>query len=85
MSSRDSFPWKHFCLWILLIVMGLLTAYIVFLGATSVWVGVSNRQQPGFFMPIIAGAVAIVAVLWIFYHLSRYLLGHTKEKGILDR
>jgi len=85
MISREPFSWKHFCLWVLLFASGLLTAYIIFLGAISVWVGLSNRQEDAFFMPILAGCLAIMVVLWIFFHLSRYLLGHMKEKGVLDR
>ena len=85
MISREPFPWKHFCLWVLFVASGLLTACIIFLGAVSVWVGLSNRQEDAFFMPIVAGCLAILAVLWIFFYLSRYLLGHMKEKGVLDR
>jgi len=85
MISREPFPWKHFFMWVLLIASGLLTAYITFLGAVSVWVGLSNRHEDGFFMPILAGCLAILAVFWFFFRISRFLLSHMKEKGILDR
>ena len=85
MITREPFPWKHFFVWVLLIASGLLTAYIVFLGAVSVWIGLSNRQEDGFFMPILAGCLAILAVFWFFLRISRFLFSRTKEKGMLER
>jgi hypothetical protein len=40
--------------------------YAGFLSAVSIWVGLCNLNRAGFWVPILAGFVALLAVLWMF-------------------
>ncbi len=80
MITQRSFPLKNLSLWCLLIGFGLVAAYVIFVALVSVWFGLQNMHQDGFWVPVLAGAVSIVAVAWVSISILRYLLGHLREK-----
>jgi len=65
---------KHPALYVLLVCSALLTAYIVFLGAVSISVGLQNTNQDGSWMPVVAGVLCILVVLWFLFRVARSVL-----------
>ena len=84
MIHREPFPLKNISLKILLIGSAVITVYIFFLSFVSVWVGLNHLNQDGFWIPIVAGTLAITAASWLFLRLLRSVLSQIKEKGIFD-
>ena len=84
MIPREPLPLKNLGLWSLFLLFALLTAYIVFAAIVSIWIGLSHMQQDGFWMPIIAGILCVILVLWPFLRLSRLILNSMKEKDTIN-
>ncbi len=84
MISHEPLPLKNLGLWSLFLLFALLAAYIVFAAIVSIWVGLSRPQQDGFWMPIVAGILSIILVLWPFLRLSRLILNSMKEKDTIN-
>jgi hypothetical protein len=70
---------KNATLWFLLSCCGLTAGYLVFLGLVSIWVGVQQARQDGFWLPIVAGTLLVLTVSWVFYRLGRFLYGRIKQ------
>ncbi|UCB50855.1 MAG: hypothetical protein JSW56_08375 [Deltaproteobacteria bacterium] len=77
-------PLKTLGLWSLFLLFALLAAYIIFAAIVSIWVGLSHVQQDGFWMPIVAGILSMILVLWPFFRLSRLILNSMKEKDTIN-
>ena len=84
MIYREPFPFKNFGLWFLTICIGLVSVYIIFIALISIYVGANHLQHDGFWMPISAGLISIMAVLWLFYSFIRFVLNQMKEKDIVE-
>ncbi|MFC1821168.1 hypothetical protein ACFL9T_00540 [Thermodesulfobacteriota bacterium] len=84
MIDRPPFPYKTIGRWFLICSISLLSAYIVFLGSVSLWVGFNHSGQEGFWMPILAGTVLIMSILWLFGRFLLFILRRVKEKGSLN-
>jgi len=84
MISHEPLPLKNLGLWSLFLLFALLTAYIIFAAIVSIWVGLSHVQQNGFWMPIVAGILSMILVLWPFLRLSRLILHSMKEKDTIN-
>ena len=84
MISHEPLPLKNLGLWSLFLLSALLAAYIVFAAIVSIWVGLSHVQQDGFWMPVLAGILAMILVLWPFLRLSRLILNSMKEKDTIN-
>lgn len=80
--QRVSF--KYFILCILLLVLGLMTAYVLFISLISIHVGMNNPQYDGFWVPIIAGSIAALCSLWILYFFSRIIIRKIRQKDFLE-
>jgi hypothetical protein len=80
MIDRPLFPYKSIALYLLLGLLGLVAAYIAFLGGISVWIGLSRLWHDGFWMPILVGIVLIISMLWLFLRFSRFVLNRLKVK-----
>jgi len=52
----------------------LVAAYLVFLGVISISTGLQHTQEEGSWMPVLAGSLCILAVLWIFFRVARSLV-----------
>jgi uncharacterized membrane protein HdeD (DUF308 family) len=61
-------------LWVLLVFSALVAAYLVFLGVISVSVGLHHTDQEGSWMPLLAGGLCILVVLWLLFRVARSLL-----------
>ena len=84
MIHNEPLPLKNLSLWLLLIFSGLITAYLSFVAAISLWVGLAHLQQDGFWMPILVGTLILVISLWLFYRLTKIILNRTKEMDIIN-
>ncbi len=81
MIHQEPFPAKKISLFLLIIVMGLIIAYIVFIALISINVGLNHLQQDGFWVPITAGLLSIAGSLWLFFGFSRFIIYQMKEKN----
>lgn len=84
MISREPLPLKNLGLWSMFLLSALLVAYIIFASIVSIWVGLSHLHQDGFWMPILAGILTMILVLWPFRRLSRLILNSMKEKDRIN-
>ena len=80
MITQRSFPLKNVTLWCLLIGFGLIAAYVIFVALVSVWFGLRNANQDGFWVPVLAGSASIVMMAWVSISILRYLLNRLREK-----
>jgi len=65
---------KNPLLWVLLVCSALVAAYLVFLGVISISVGLQHTDQEGSWMPLLAGGLCILVVLWLLFRIARSLL-----------
>ena len=65
---------KNPFLWVLLVFSALAAAYLVFLGVISISVGLQHTDQEGSWMPLLAGGLCILVVLWLLFRVARSVL-----------
>jgi len=65
---------KNPLLWVLLVCSALVAAYLVFLGVISISVGLQHTDQESSWIPMVAGALCILVVLWLLFRVARSLL-----------
>jgi len=80
MITQRSIPVKNLSLWCLLIGFGLVAAYVIFVALVSVWFGLHNVNEDGFWVPVLAGSASIIVVAWVSISILRYLLTRLREK-----
>jgi uncharacterized membrane protein HdeD (DUF308 family) len=71
-------------LWVLLIFSALLSAYLVFLGLVSISVGLQHTDQEGSWMPVLAGSLSILVVLWLLFRVVRAVLQSLRKTESLN-
>jgi uncharacterized membrane protein HdeD (DUF308 family) len=84
MIYHAPFPLKNMGLRLLLACFGLITFYIIFLALISIKVGMNHLHQDGFWMPILAGTITIIANLWLFLLLIRFIINQMKDRDTLN-
>jgi uncharacterized membrane protein HdeD (DUF308 family) len=65
---------KNPFLWVLLIFSTLVSAYLVFLGVISISVGLQHTEEEGSWMPVLAGSLCILVVVWVLFRVVRSLV-----------
>ncbi|HYQ60423.1 MAG TPA: hypothetical protein VEP29_05195 [Desulfatiglandales bacterium] len=75
---------KNPFLWVLLIFSTLVSAYLVFLGVISISVGLQHTEEEGSWMPVLAGSLCILVVLWILFRVVRSLVQALKKAESLN-
>jgi len=75
---------KNPFLWVLLVFFALVAAYLVFLGVISISTGLQHTQEEGSWMPVLAGSLCILAVLWIFFRVARSLVQALRKTDSLN-
>jgi hypothetical protein len=75
---------KNLILWFLFVCCALTAGYLVFAGLVSIWVGVHQVRQDGFWLPIVAGILVVFTVSWLFHRLGRFLYRRIKQPDRLQ-
>ena len=75
---------KNPFLWVLLVFSALVSAYLVFLGVISISVGLRHTDEDGSWMPVLAGSLCILSVLWILFRVARSLLQTLRKTDSLN-
>ncbi len=65
----------------LLSLLSLLTLYILLLSLVSISMGLTNTDRPGFWMPVVCGAL----VLWLSMYLIRLIVYIGNRSRAKDR
>jgi hypothetical protein len=83
-SDQSSTTFKKILLWFIIIFSGIIAVYLGFISLVSLWVGLENSREPGFWVPITAGAALLVVVFWIYARMTNIILKHMKNEDSLD-
>ena len=83
MFRREPFPVKKIFLWFTVFLLGLVMSFIVFISVISIRFGLSHRSQEGFFIPILAGILFIVLVIFLFVCYLRFIINMAREKDLI--
>ena len=83
MISDDPISLKKWALWALLMMTTLVGAYAVFCSFVSIWVGLNHSHQDGFWMPILAGAIALIVIFAFYLRIFNAFLGSKKQKEFI--
>jgi uncharacterized membrane protein HdeD (DUF308 family) len=75
---------KKLSLWAALLALGLVAAYVIFLGALSLTAGLRQPDKDGFWVPIVAGGLCIVIVTWLFFRFARFFYHLAKRSERLQ-
>jgi len=75
---------KNPLLWAALVFAALLSAYLIFLGVVSISVGLQHTDQEGSWMPVLAGSLCILVVLWLLFRVARSLLQSLRKTESLN-
>lgn len=84
MIYHAPFPLKNFGLRFLFACCCLMTVYIIFIALISIKVGINHLHHDGFWMPILAGTISIIAMLCLFLFLIKFILNQMKDKDIIN-
>jgi hypothetical protein len=83
MIMQYSMPFRYMCLWFLIIVCGVIAAYLCFISLVSIWIGIVHVHQSGWWAPVVAGTAFLIAVLLAFLRTSKNISTHMKQKDAL--
>jgi uncharacterized membrane protein HdeD (DUF308 family) len=75
---------KNPILWVLLVFSALVSAYLVFLGVISISVGLQHTEEEGSWMPVLAGSLCILAVVWILFRVTRSVIQALRKTDALN-
>lgn len=74
---------KNIFIKIVFIILGLSSAFIIFISLVSIRIGIKNINQDGFWVPIVSGLLLITLVLSFLFYVSRKLLDKIKVKDTI--
>ena len=83
MIQSRSPSFKKICLWCLIVVCSMVVISLVFASFVSLWTGFTHMQQDGSWVPVLAGAIMLSAVLFLFIRVTKRILFHMKEEDVL--
>jgi hypothetical protein len=81
--TTTSSPLKKILIWLTIICAGIITIYLGYISLISLWIGVENSRQQGFWVPIVAGTILFVFIFWIFSRTTHILLTYLKKEDSL--
>jgi len=59
--------------------LGIVSSYLVLVGALSVWAGLRRPTQDGFWIPMLAGVLVVLLVLWFVWRIAGAVLKRKRE------
>ncbi len=84
MIPRQHASLKTIFLWCLIATCGIASLCLVFVSFFSLWIGFSNMQQEGFWVPVLAGAILLVVAMFFFIRATKRILFHMKEADVFN-
>jgi hypothetical protein len=84
MSSPETSFLKKVGLWSLITVCFLAAGYLTLVFSLSILIGLKSAPQPGFWVPILTGAMCLIPVLWALISITKLLLAQMAEEGIVS-
>lgn len=84
MIQKQTVSIKKICLWCLMVICWVMAACLAFVSFLSICAGIGHTQQPGFWVPIVFGALLLIAVLMLFVYTTMSILSHIKEEDVLS-
>ena len=81
MIQQEPFPLKNLGLWFFMIAVSIVVIYFFFIACISINVGLNNMHQDGFWMPLLAGIVIVMACVCFFLLSFRFIMRRLKEKS----
>lgn len=83
MIAERTISFRKLFLWSLIVACILIACYLSLVSLISIWIGVENIHENGFWVPLLAGILFLVAVLWTLFHSVRGLLRHLGQEDLL--
>lgn len=68
----------------MLLLPGVISAFSIFIGAVSIDVGIKNRHEEGYIIPILCGLILVLFALVLCYCSVLLLFKNSKEKDIIN-
>jgi predicted tellurium resistance membrane protein TerC len=84
MIYHAPFPLKKIGLRFLLTCCCLITFYIIFIALISIKMGINHLHQDGFWMPMLAGTISIITILWLFLILIKFIINQMKDRDTIN-
>ena len=83
MYRSEPFPVKKIFLWLIVVMMGLAVSLGILISVVSIKIGLSNMNQEGFFIPVLAGVFLIALSLFLFIWVIKFIINLMREKDII--
>ncbi len=83
MIPRQRISPKKTGLWLLLGICSLIAVCIAMIGIISIWTGFSHKDQNGYWVPILAGTVSLIAACLFGFCSIKPIFLHMKDKDVL--
>jgi ABC-type nickel/cobalt efflux system permease component RcnA len=84
MTGGESFSLKKLSLWLAILGVSLVTAYIILVAVVSINAGLHHPEKDGFWVPILAGGLCILIATWLFFRSARFFYHLTKRSDRLQ-
>jgi len=75
---------RKLALWTLAILSGIATLYLGIMCVTSMLIGFRQVQTTGFWVPILAGSLSLVALLFLFLRIIRFIQARMKQEELIN-
>jgi uncharacterized membrane protein HdeD (DUF308 family) len=72
MIGGEPFPVKKLALWLAILGFSLVTAYIILVGVVSIITGLHHPEKDGYWVPIVAGSLCILIMVWLTFRFARF-------------
>jgi len=79
MKERTPLQLRNIALWALLACLAVVSAYVIFVGCISMWVGLDHPQEDGSWLPLLAGALIIAGTGWLLFRFSKFIRNQSKR------
>lgn len=82
--NKDPLPLKKLGLWSVFTLCIAINCYILLIAFTSVFIGLSNLEQDGSWVPILVGLNIILLCLYLFTVILRFLRGKSRVQDSVN-
>lgn len=68
----------------LIVICGVIGAYLTFISVVFVWVGLTHSTQSGSWVPVLVGSVCLTMIFIVFLIIVKYACRNMKEEDIVN-